>query len=87
MSGGPQLVLQAAIGNGLPFDPFPFCQDGRAPSEVDIRRGEVVDALVVAAMVADSGDVARSFRDHVARCSDMMSPAWGVLLAGCFGEK
>src|SRR3979490_1852897 len=33
---------------------------------------------------ADSGDVARSFRDHVARCSDMMSPAWGVLLAGCF---
>jgi hypothetical protein len=23
----------------------------------------------------DSGDVARSFRDHVARCSDMMSPA------------
>jgi DNA replication protein DnaC len=25
--------------------------------------------------VADSGDVARSFRDHVARCSEMMSPA------------
>ena len=25
--------------------------------------------------IADSGDVARSFRDHVARCSDMMSPA------------
>jgi hypothetical protein len=24
---------------------------------------------------ADSGDVAWSFRDHVARCSDMMSPA------------
>jgi hypothetical protein len=24
---------------------------------------------------ADSGDVARSIRDHVARCSDMMSPA------------
>jgi hypothetical protein len=24
---------------------------------------------------AVSGDVARSFRDHVARCSDMMSPA------------
>jgi hypothetical protein len=23
---------------------------------------------------ADSDDVARSFRDHVARCSDMMSP-------------
>jgi hypothetical protein len=26
-------------------------------------------------MFADSDDVARSFRDHVARCSDMMSPA------------
>ena len=25
--------------------------------------------------LADSADVARSFRDHVARCSDMMSPA------------
>jgi hypothetical protein len=24
---------------------------------------------------ADSSEVARSFRDHVARCSDMMSPA------------
>jgi hypothetical protein len=24
---------------------------------------------------ADSGEVAWSFRDHVARCSDMMSPA------------
>jgi hypothetical protein len=33
------------------LNPFPSCQDGRAPSEVDIRRGEVVDALVVAAMV------------------------------------
>jgi hypothetical protein len=27
------------------------------------------------ALCADSDDVARSFRDHVARCSDMMSPA------------
>ena len=26
-------------------------------------------------LIADSDDVARSFRDHVARCSDMMSPA------------
>ena len=27
------------------------------------------------ALSADSDDVARLFRDHVARCSDMMSPA------------
>ena len=26
-------------------------------------------------LAADSDDVARLFRDHVARCSDMMSPA------------
>jgi transposase-like protein len=26
-------------------------------------------------ILADSDDVARLFRDHVARCSDMMSPA------------
>ncbi len=26
-------------------------------------------------IIADSGEVARSFRHHVARCSDMMSPA------------
>jgi branched-chain amino acid transport system substrate-binding protein/urea transport system substrate-binding protein len=34
--------------------------------------------------LADSDDVARSFRDHVARCSDMMSPAGGVLLTAGF---
>jgi transposase len=33
---------------------------------------------------ADSGDVARSFRDHVARRSEMMSPGWGVVLAVWF---
>ena len=35
------------------------------------------EALVLANSyeIADSDDVARSFRDHVARCSDMMSPA------------
>jgi hypothetical protein len=31
--------------------------------------------LAEARQPADSDDVARSFRDHVARCSDMMSPA------------
>jgi site-specific DNA recombinase len=36
--------------------------------------------LVSITQAADSDDVARSFRDHVARCSDMMSPA---LRASC----
>ena len=44
-------MLQAAIGDGLTFDPFSFCQDGRAASEVDVGRGEIVDALVVSAVV------------------------------------
>jgi hypothetical protein len=29
-------VQQAAIGNCLSFDPFPFYQNGLAPSEVDV---------------------------------------------------
>jgi len=40
-----------------------------------------VEIGAVGRQIADSDDVARSFRDHVARCSDMMSPACGVLLA------
>ena len=45
------MVLQAAIGDGLSFDPFPFDEDGVASSEVDVSRGEILEALVVAAMV------------------------------------
>jgi len=47
MSGGLQLVLQAAVGEGLSFDPFSLRQDGLAPPEVDVGGGEVVDALVI----------------------------------------
>ena len=39
----------------------------------EICRTDDLEALVRQA--ADSDEVARSFRDHVARCSDMMSPA------------
>jgi len=50
-SGGLQPVLQAASSNGLSLDPFSIGQDGWAASEVNVGRGEIVDALVVAAMV------------------------------------
>src|SRR5437868_10214634 len=50
-SGGLQPVLQAAISNGLSLDPFSFGQDGWAASEVDVGPGEIVDALVIAAVV------------------------------------
>jgi hypothetical protein len=36
-----------------------------------LREGDFIEEPIG----ADSDDVARSFRDHVARCSDMMSPA------------
>ena len=44
-------MLQSAVCDGLSFDPFSFCQDGEPTSEVDVGRGEIVDALVVAAVV------------------------------------
>ena len=46
-----QAAPQATIGNGLSLDPFSSCQDGVAAAEVDVGRGEVVDALVVAVVV------------------------------------
>jgi hypothetical protein len=52
------------------------------PSDPDALRafalacqGELAAATAELQAAADSGDVARLFRDHVARCSDMMSPA------------
>jgi len=44
-------VKQAPRFDGLPFDPFSLFQNGFAPSEVDIGRGEVLQALVVAPVV------------------------------------
>ena len=32
-SGGLQAVLQAAVGNGLSFDPFSFCQKYPTPAQ------------------------------------------------------
>jgi hypothetical protein len=34
-------MLQAAVGDGLSFDPFSFCQDGATPPAVDVGRGEI----------------------------------------------
>ena len=42
---------QAAVQDGLAFDPFSFLQNGRATPEVDIGRREVAQALVVAPMI------------------------------------
>jgi hypothetical protein len=45
------LMLQAAFGDGLAFDPFSLQQDCLAAPEVDVGRGQIVDALVVAAII------------------------------------
>ena len=44
-------MLQAAILDGDSFDPFSFQQDGLGASEVDVSRGKIAQALVIAAMV------------------------------------
>ena len=52
-------MVQAAVLDGLQFDAPPFVQDGIAAAEVDVSRGQVTDALVVAmvvVMVDEGGD-------------------------------
>jgi hypothetical protein len=54
-------MLQAAIGDGLGFAAFAFKEDGLGPSEVDIGRREIAQALVIAGMVVmvdEGGDLA-----------------------------
>src|SRR5829696_8260215 len=41
----------ASGGERLPFDPFPFEQDRLTTPEVDVGRGEIVQALVSAGVV------------------------------------
>ena len=45
------LVVQAALFDRVSFDPFAFEQDGLASSEVDVRRSEITEALVVSVMI------------------------------------
>ena len=48
---GDLAVLQASMFDGLSLDPFALFDDGIGPAEVGVGRGDVVEALVVAAMV------------------------------------
>ena len=36
ISGNVQSMLEATVSNDLSLDPLSFCQDGRAPPEVDV---------------------------------------------------
>src|SRR5215475_15006064 len=49
-------MLQATVGDSLSFDPLSFCQDGWSAPEVDVGRGEIVDTLVVSAVIVVSDE-------------------------------
>ena len=56
-----QLMLQATVCDCLALDPFAFEEDGLGASEVDVSRGKIVEALVIAGMVVvrhEGGDLA-----------------------------
>jgi len=55
---GDTTVVQSSALDGLSFDPFSFQQDGLAPSEVDVSRRQVGDALVVSQMVVVGDELA-----------------------------
>ena len=49
-------MQQAAVGDGLSFDPFPFDQNGLAPPEVDVGWRQVGDALVISQVIVVSDE-------------------------------
>ena len=53
-------MLQATVCDGVAFDALTFCEDGLSSAEVDISRGQIVDALVTADMIVmfdEGGDL------------------------------
>ena len=59
-------MQQAAIGDCLSFDPFPFDQNGLAPPEVDVGGRQVADALVISQVIV-VGDEGRDLGFEIAR--------------------
>ena len=51
-------MLQAPVFEGLSFDAPAFFENLPASSEVDIRRGQVLQALVIAMMIIVLDEVA-----------------------------
>ena len=71
------VVKQPTVLDGLAFDPFSFQQDGLTAPEVDVGRGEIVDALVIAPVVV--------VRDE--RIDLSFEIAWQIIvLKSAFGE-
>jgi hypothetical protein len=51
MLGGDLAMLQAPMFDGLSFDPGALGEEGGAAADVDIGRGQVVEALVVPVVI------------------------------------
>src|SRR5271154_543001 len=54
-------MLQATVCDCLALDPFAFEEDGLSAPEVDVSRGKIVEAVVIAGMVVvrhEGGDLA-----------------------------
>ncbi len=49
-------MLQAPMLDGLSCDPFSFQRDGLAPPEVDVDRGQIVQALMITVVVVVSDE-------------------------------
>ena len=45
------MMQQAAVGEGLSFDPFALKEDRLTATEVDVSRGEIAQALMSAGVV------------------------------------
>ena len=50
-------MLQAALRDGLSFDPFSFQQDGLAAREADVGGCEIAEAFVIAAVIVMGDEV------------------------------
>ena len=64
-----QVVLQATVCDCLALDPFAFEEDGLSASEVDVSRGKIVEALVIAGMGPERATRRAALRDRRAGSS------------------
>ena len=73
-------MLQAAVLDGLSFDPFSHVQNGLSSFEVDVGGREVFQALVIVGMivvldeVTDVGGASRFVRQHTLTRTNLEVP-------------
>ena len=48
-------MLQATICDDVALDTLTFCEDRLGPAEVNVSRGQIIEALVIAGIIFDEG--------------------------------